>query len=81
MVTHGGHGTLMRALRAGLPLVAIPGDASADAIRSAISETIGSPAYRKAAQTIASRLGDVDGAVNAANEIDKLIKDKKAVLF
>jgi MGT family glycosyltransferase len=99
VVTHGGHGTLMRALVHGLPMVvipgmahdqapnaaaaqdwgvgrALPGDASAQAIRAAMQEVLASPAYREKAQAISRRLAGVDGASNAAVEIETVLSER-----
>jgi UDP:flavonoid glycosyltransferase YjiC (YdhE family) len=99
VVTHGGHGTLMRALLHGLPMVvipgmahdqapnaatardwgvglALPGDASATAMRAAMQEVLASPAYREKAQAISRRLAGVDGASNAAVEIEAVLSER-----
>ena len=99
VVTHGGHGTLMRALTYGLPVVvipgmahdqapnaaaaqdwgvglALPGDASAPAMRAAIQEVLVSPAFREKAQAISRRLAGVDGASNAAVEIEAGLSER-----
>jgi MGT family glycosyltransferase len=98
VVTHGGHGTFMRALTYGLPMVAIPGlaadqpinaasaqawgvgralpsDASAEMMRAAVREILAAPACRDAARAIAQRLTGVDGASNAADEIERLLAE------
>ena len=78
VITHGGHGTVMKALIAGVPLIVVPlgrdqpdnagrvvyvgagirlrKNASADALRTAISRVIDDPRYRAAARTMAARL-------------------------
>jgi MGT family glycosyltransferase len=99
VVTHGGHGTLMRALVHGLPMVvipgmahdqapnaaaardwgvgrALPGDASTQAMRAAVQEVLASPAYREKAQAISRRLAGVDGANNAAVEIEAVLSER-----
>jgi len=99
VVTHGGHGTLMRALMHGLPLVvipgmahdqapnaaaaeawgvgrALPGDADAEAMRAAMQEVLGSPGYREKAEAISRQLVGVDGASNAAVEIEALLSER-----
>lgn len=96
VMTHGGHGTLMRALTNGLPMVvipgmaadqpvnaaaaqawgvgrALPGDATVEAMRSAVESVLSTPSYREAAQALSRRLAGVDGARNAADEIETLI--------
>jgi MGT family glycosyltransferase len=96
VVTHGGHGTLMRALKHGLPMVvvpgfasdqpinaaaaanwgvgrALPGDATAEMIREAVRDVLASPSCRDAARAISRQLEDVDGARNAADEIEQML--------
>lgn len=101
VVTHGGHGTMMRALSYGLPLVVIPGlasdqpvnaasvqawgagralakDAGADDIRAAVREVLDAPSYRAAARRIAQEFAGVDGAIGAAEEIERLLTTSDA---
>ncbi len=96
VVTHGGHGTFMRALTHGLPMVLIPGmahdqapnaaaaqqwgvgrslpaDASAETMRKAVQEVLSNATYREKARAISVQLGSVDGAKNAAAEIESLL--------
>lgn len=96
VVTHGGHGTLMRALTNGLPMIAIPGlahdqhpnaaaveawgvgkalppDVTPDTLCSAVTEVLNDPSYSERAQAISQRLIEVDGAANAADEIERLL--------
>jgi UDP:flavonoid glycosyltransferase YjiC (YdhE family) len=96
VVTHGGHGTLIRALKNSLPMVvvtgaaadqpvnaaaveawgvgrALPGDASADTIVEAMREVLATPKFRDAAADLAAQLDGVDGAENAADEIEDLL--------
>ncbi len=96
-VTHGGHGTAMRSLRHGVPMIlipglahdqapigammeewgtgiALPGDAEADAIRTAAERILSTPSYRANAQQRAEALAGIDGASNAANEIEALLE-------
>jgi len=78
VISHAGHGTVMKALIAGVPLIVVPlgrdqpdnaarvvhigagirlpKNASADALRAAISQIIEDPRYRAAARTMAARL-------------------------
>jgi UDP:flavonoid glycosyltransferase YjiC (YdhE family) len=95
-VTHGGHGTAMRALRHGIPMIvmpglahdqapiaaimeewgtgiALPGDADVGAIRAAAAKILATPSYRQHAQARAKALAGVDGAANAAREIEALL--------
>jgi MGT family glycosyltransferase len=97
VVTHGGHGTLMRALRQGLPMVIVPGmahdqapnamaaqgwgvgralprDANAEAMREAMREVLADPTYRENVLAISHELANVDGAMNAATEIESLLR-------
>jgi MGT family glycosyltransferase len=97
VLTHGGHGTAMRALRHGVPLIIIPGhagdqsfvtaavqewgagralpvDASVDAIRAGVQEVLFRPQYRDNARQRSVALAGVDGAANAANEIESLLR-------
>ena len=95
-ITHGGHGTLMRCLAHGVPMVLIPGlahdqapnagimqqwgtgvalpsDAGSSAIREAAQRVLSNPSYRQNAQLRSSSLKGVDGAANAANEIEAVL--------
>lgn len=97
VMTHGGHGTAMRALRHGVPMVIIPGlagdqpfvaaavaewgagralsgDADVAAMREAAREVLSNPAYRRAAQERSASLRGVDGAANAAREVEALYR-------
>jgi len=96
IVTHGGHGTAMRSLRHGVPMVvipglagdqpfvaatieewgtgrALPGDAGADAMWAAANELLSTPSYRHNARQRAAALAGVDGAANAADEVELLL--------
>jgi len=96
VVGHGGHGTTMRAMRAGLPIVGIPAkagdqrpnlemvqewgagralapDADAVQIRAAVEEVLGDPAYAAEARRRAECFGEVDGAVLAADSLERLL--------
>ena len=96
VITHGGHGTMMRALSHGLPMVVIPGlasdqpinaasieawgvgralpnDAPAEMIRSAVQEVLASPSRAAIARELSHQLEGVDGAAAAANEIEMLL--------
>jgi UDP:flavonoid glycosyltransferase YjiC (YdhE family) len=96
IVTHGGHGTAMRSLRHGVPMVvipglagdqpfvaatvqewgtgrALPGDAGPEAIAEAAHAVLSSPAYRDNARQRAAALAGVDGAANAAAEVESLL--------
>jgi UDP:flavonoid glycosyltransferase YjiC (YdhE family) len=97
VLTHGGHGTAMRSLRHGVPMVVIPGlagdqpyvaaavqewgagralpaDAGTDAIRAATQEVLATPSFRQRAQQRAAMLAGVDGAANAADEIEAMLE-------
>jgi UDP:flavonoid glycosyltransferase YjiC (YdhE family) len=96
VVTHGGHGTAMRSLRHGVPMVVIPGlagdqpyvaaavqewgagralagDADVEAIRTAAREVLTTPSYGMEAARRAKTLAGIDGASNAANEVEALL--------
>lgn len=99
VLTHGGHGTFMRALKNGLPVVvvtglavdqpinaaaaedwkvgrAVPNDASAEMVRDAVKQVLGSSAYRERAVAISTELAGVDGASNGADEIELLLPNQ-----
>jgi MGT family glycosyltransferase len=99
VVTHGGHGTLMRALKHAVPMIvmpglahdqapnaatvkewgvgrALPGDAPPDAIRAAAQDLLSTPSYRLKAQQMSAALAGVDGAANAADEVESLLMRK-----
>lgn len=96
VLTHGGHGTFMRALKNGLPMVvvpglggdqpinaaaaedwkvgrALPGDATAEMMREAVQQVLGSNSYRERAAAISVQLAGAGGAGNAADEIELLL--------
>ena len=96
VVTHGGHGTAMRALRHGVPMViipglagdqpyvaaavqewgaglALPGDAAAEAMGAAAKAVLAAAAYKSNAAQRAAALAGIDGAANAAAEIEALL--------
>jgi len=96
VLTHGGHGTFMRALKNGLPMVvvpglggdqpinaaaaedwkvgrALPGDATADMMREAVRQILGSKSYRERATAISVQLAGADGAGKATEEIEMLL--------
>ena len=96
VVTHGGHGTAMRSLRHGVPMVvipglagdqpyvaatiqelgaglALPGDASSEAMRVAAQEVLAKQSYRDNAKQRSAMLAGVNGAANAADEVENLL--------
>jgi UDP:flavonoid glycosyltransferase YjiC (YdhE family) len=100
VVTHGGHGTAMRALRHGVPMViipglagdqpyvaaavqewgagrALPGDAGTETIRAAAREVLSMPSFRDSARQRAGALNGIDGATNAADEVEALLGAKR----
>ena len=100
IVTHGGHGTAMRSLRHGVPMVvvqglagdqpfvaaaiqewgagrALPGDADVGTMRAAALDVLSTPSYRSNVERRAKALAGVDGASNAANEVEALLTAKK----
>lgn len=101
VVTHGGHGTAMRTLRHGVPMVvipglagdqpfvaaavqewgagrALPGNAGTDAMRAAAKEVLSVPSFRDNARQRATALAGIDGAANAADEVEKLLDSAPA---
>ncbi len=103
VVTHGGHGTAMRALRHGVSMViipgiagdqpyvaaavqewgagrALPGDAGVDAIRTAAQEVLSTPSFRDNARQRTAALAGIDGAANAADEVEALLSTNPASL-
>ena len=97
IVTHGGHGTAMRALLHGVPMVVIPGpagdqpyvaaavqewgaglalagDASLEPIRDAAQQVLATASFRDGARRRAEALADVNGAANAADEVEELLE-------
>jgi UDP:flavonoid glycosyltransferase YjiC (YdhE family) len=96
VMTHGGHGTAMRTLGHGVPMVvipglagdqpfvaaavhewgaglALPGDASSDAMRAAAQKILSTPSFRENAKQRAAALAGVNGAANAATEVEALL--------
>ena len=97
VVTHGGHGTAMRALRHGVPMVVIPGPGRRSAVRRCSGAGMGrrpraagrrrrrcrcaprrttcspTPSYRANARARSAALAGVDGAANAAGEVENLL--------
>jgi UDP:flavonoid glycosyltransferase YjiC (YdhE family) len=94
-VTHGGHGTAMRSLRHGVPMIVIPGlahdqsliaatvqewgagiglagDAQVEVIRAAAQNILSTSRFRLNAERRAKALAGIDGASNAADEIETL---------
>jgi UDP:flavonoid glycosyltransferase YjiC (YdhE family) len=97
VVTHGGHGTVMRSLLHGVPMIltpglahdqtpnaaiveswgagrALPGDATSEAINAAARDILSNPSYRESARQRGAALAGVDGAANAADEVEVLIR-------
>jgi UDP:flavonoid glycosyltransferase YjiC (YdhE family) len=95
-MTHGGHGTAMRTLGHGVPMVvipglagdqpfvaaaidewgaglALPGDASSDAMRNAAQRILSTPSFRENARQRSTALAGVNGAANAAAEVEALL--------
>jgi MGT family glycosyltransferase len=96
VMTHGGHGTFMRALKNGLPMIVIPGlggdqpinaaaaeewgvgralpaDATAEAMNQAVKSVLNTPSCRASAQRISAQFTGIEGAANAAAEIEALL--------
>jgi UDP:flavonoid glycosyltransferase YjiC (YdhE family) len=97
VMTHGGHGTAMRSLLHGVPMVvipglagdqpfvaaavaefgagiALPGDAGSAAMREAAQKVLGTPSFADQAKHRSVMLAGVDGAANAADEVEALIR-------
>jgi UDP:flavonoid glycosyltransferase YjiC (YdhE family) len=100
-MTHGGHGTAMRALLHGVPMVvipglagdqpfvaaavaewgagrALPGDADAETMRAAAHDVLAKASYRANARERAAALAGVNGAANAADEVETLLSGRTA---
>ena len=100
-VTHGGHGTAMRSLRHGVPMILMPGlahdqapiaaimeewgtgralagDAASATIRAAAQEILSTPSFRDNARRHAAALAGIDGAGNAADEVEALLEARSA---
>jgi MGT family glycosyltransferase len=111
VITHGGHGTAMRSLKHGVPMIVMPGLAHDQAViaalmeewgcgiampgdvpfggageaktisredyvgtlRAAVERILATPSYRANAKKRAAMLAGVDGAANAAQEIEALL--------
>jgi UDP:flavonoid glycosyltransferase YjiC (YdhE family) len=111
VITHGGHGTAMRALKYGVPMIVMPGlahdqaviaalmeewgcgiampgdvafgsagnavtvsrEEAVAALRAAAEKILATPSYRANAKKRAAMLAGVDGAANAAREIETLL--------
>jgi UDP:flavonoid glycosyltransferase YjiC (YdhE family) len=101
VMTHGGHGTAMRSLLHGVPMVvipglagdqpfvaaavaefgagiALPGDASSPAMREAAQKVLGTPSFAEQGKRRSVVLSGVDGAANAADEVEALIRGKNS---
>jgi UDP:flavonoid glycosyltransferase YjiC (YdhE family) len=52
---------------------ALPADATADMMRAAVADVLATPSCRDAARAISRQLIGVDGASNAADEIEQLL--------
>jgi UDP:flavonoid glycosyltransferase YjiC (YdhE family) len=57
---------------------ALPGDASVEAIRAAAQEVLATPSFKENARRRSAALAGIDGAANAADEIEALLKSKTA---
>ncbi len=53
--------------------MALPGDATVEAIRAAAQEVLATPSYREKAMQRSACLAGIDGAANAANEVESLL--------
>ena len=52
---------------------ALPGDAGIEAIRAAAQDVLTTPSFRQHAKERAAALAGVDGAANAADEVEALL--------
>jgi UDP:flavonoid glycosyltransferase YjiC (YdhE family) len=52
---------------------ALPGDASMEMMREAIEQVLATPSFSAAARKLAAHFAGVDGAANAADEIEHLL--------
>jgi UDP:flavonoid glycosyltransferase YjiC (YdhE family) len=57
---------------------ALPGDATAHMMRSAVQEVLAAPSLRATARELAQKLVGVDGAANAAAEIEQWVARPQA---
>ena len=53
--------------------LALPGDADVDAIRAAAQQILSTPSFRQNACERAKALAGIDGAANAADEVETLL--------
>ena len=53
--------------------LALPGDASVEAIRAAAQQILSTPSFKQNARERAKALAGVDGAANAADEVESLL--------
>ena len=94
VITHGGHGTVMKGLIAGVPLVVVPlgrdqpdnagrvvyagagirlrKNATASALRTAVSRVIDDPRYRTAARRMAARLASERDDNRVVDELEQV---------
>jgi UDP:flavonoid glycosyltransferase YjiC (YdhE family) len=94
VITHGGHGTVMKALIAGVPLVVVPlgrdqpdnagrvvyagagtrlrKNATASALRTAVSRVTDDPRYRAAARHMAARLASERDDNRVVDELEQV---------
>jgi UDP:flavonoid glycosyltransferase YjiC (YdhE family) len=57
---------------------ALPGDAGTDAMRAAAQEVLSTPSFHRTATEKSALLAGIDGAANAANEVEALLGSKAA---
>jgi MGT family glycosyltransferase len=94
VITHGGHGTVLKALIAGVPLIVVPlgrdqpdnagrvvhagagvrlrKNATASALRTAVSRVTEDPRYRAAARRMAARLASERDDNLVVNELEQV---------
>jgi len=57
---------------------ALPGDASVEAIHAAAQEILATPSFKQNARERSAALAGVDGAANAADEVEALLGEQRA---
>lgn len=78
VISHGGHGTVIAALAAGVPVLCLPmgrdqGDVAARVVwHSAGLRLLGEPRFRDGARRLARALAEEDGARGAVGELEAL---------
>jgi UDP:flavonoid glycosyltransferase YjiC (YdhE family) len=58
--------------------LALPGDASVEAIRTAARQVLSTPSFKANAQQRATALAGIDGAANAADAVEALLASRQS---